>query len=157
MYTFLQILVVASTLLHATLGCHAHHVHAVEGDMCCAPQSKKSDSKHKQQTCGHSHKSHSHATPEKSCRPNANRWLNGSCQNLPGEPCSTNCDGQSCNWWQGREAENQKLLADALPISPAILQVISLQNRTQFAVNNSPPPSRLPNIRVHLLLQVLLI
>jgi len=155
MYTFLHILVIASSLLHATLGCHAHHVHVAEGDKCCASQLKKSSNEHKQIACSHSHKSPTAA--EKLSKANADGWHSSTGHQLPGHRCPAGCDGQSCNWWQGPAFDDQQLLFVSLLISPAMLQGDILQRQTPFAVDDSPPSARSPHCRVHLLFQVLLV
>jgi len=159
MNRFVKSVVVLSTLLHATLGCHAHHAHA--GVTGCKSDSKAIEHNHR----GHDHSGHDHRGHDGCEHDQGESQSTESLSNnapcghshFPTEPCSGDCDGACCSWWEGpRGPETPAMAIDLFSLVPTFLDSYTVSPIESPRVN---PVSCLfdDHLRRHLSIQILLI
>lgn len=151
MNRFVKSVVILATLLHATLGCHAHHAHA--GAACCISESKTNhdadghDAHHGNH--GHTECGHTETQPSKAPCDHSH---------FPTQPCSEDCDGACCSWWVGPNGpEVSEMVVDLFSLAPN--SSLDFSSAIPMESPRENPVSCLydDHLRRHLSIQILLI
>ncbi len=148
MRTIITLIAAAAFVLHLTLGCCAHHAHAVEGSVC----SEHASTVHHNHGCkGHGGNSHSHGSHDHDSQPPADGPADEEC---PGHHCNA---GHCAFMAAGKTVIAKDTYLAVLPLFVAApLTHVSISPRISATISNS---GRLiaPPVRTHLFNQVLLI
>lgn len=143
MRTITTLIAAAAFVLHLTLGCCAHHAHAVDGPVC---SKHVGTAEHHHGCKGHSHGSHDHES-----QPPAD-----------GPPVDEDCPGHDCNAGHcafmaaGKTVIAKDTYLAVLPLFVAMpLTHVSISPRISATIDSGGLIA--PPVRTHLLNQVLLI
>ncbi|QDU98690.1 hypothetical protein [Lignipirellula cremea] len=153
MHRFTRLIIVLATLLHATLGCHAHHGQACDHGPCQHDDVVDLAANGTETDCQHHHAED--RGERAGCRCDAGEPCAPG--QAPGEPCS-DCEGGGCHWWKGPASPpTPELMGDLLAgVWPCDTPGLSRPPATErmatcWRISSGPP------LRRHLYLQILLI